>query len=104
MTSGRPAARRPRLLARTAIVVGLASAIPLLQAAPSSAATSYKLTKKISGLASPVYVAAAPGNNHRYFIVLKAGVIDIVDDWKLLGTPFLDISARVSSIDERGLL
>jgi glucose/arabinose dehydrogenase len=93
-----------RLLARAALVIALASACTLLQGLPSYAGTNYKLTLKISGLGSPVYVVATPGNDHRYFIVLKGGVIDVVDDWKLLDSPFLDMSSKVSTDGERGLL
>jgi hypothetical protein len=45
-----------------------------------------------------------PGEKHKYFVVLKGGVIRIADDWKLRSTPFLDISSIVSSDGERGLL
>jgi glucose/arabinose dehydrogenase len=99
--------RTPRLLgliARVALVLTLAPAIAALQAAPSYAGTTYKLELKISGLDSPVYMVATPGDNHRYFIVLRGGVIRIVDTWKLLATPFLDISSIVSIDGERGLL
>lgn len=82
----------------------LAPAIAVLNVAPAHADTSYKLTVKISGLDGPVYVSATPGDNHRYFIVLRGGVIEIADDWNLLAKPFLDISSQVSTDGERGLL
>jgi glucose/arabinose dehydrogenase len=101
----RPRVLRPsRLIARITVLVALVPGIALLHVTPATAGTNYKLIKKISGLASPVYVSAVPGDNHRYFLVLKGGVIDIVDDWKLLGTPFLNISSKVSTDNERGLL
>jgi glucose/arabinose dehydrogenase len=93
-----------KYFARATLVALLVPAIAMLLSAPAHAATQYKLKRKISGLSSPVYMAAAPGDNQRYFIVLKEGEIDIVDDWKLRATPFLDISSRVSDDGERGLL
>jgi glucose/arabinose dehydrogenase len=57
----------------------------------------------VDGLASPVYLTA-PKNDPRLFIVEQAGRIRIVKDGALLATPFLDITARVVSGGERGLL
>jgi len=57
----------------------------------------------VEGLASPVYLTA-PKNDSRLFIVEQAGRIRIVKDGTLLATPFLDITARVVSGGERGLL
>jgi glucose/arabinose dehydrogenase len=56
-----------------------------------------------SGLASPVYLTA-PAADGRLFIVEQPGRIRIVKAGQLLGTPFLDISAKVLSGGERGLL
>ena len=55
------------------------------------------------GLESPVYLTA-PKNEPRLFIVEQPGRIRIVKDGALLATPFLDITARVVSGGERGLL
>lgn len=51
---------------------------------------------------NPVYVAA-PSGDDRLFVVEQGGRIRIVRDGQLLETPFLDISDRVSSGNERGL-
>jgi glucose/arabinose dehydrogenase len=56
-----------------------------------------------SGLDKPVF-AAAPSGDSRLFIVEQTGRIRIVKDGTLLSSPFLDISARISSGGERGLL
>ncbi len=56
-----------------------------------------------SGLSSPVYVTAPPGDP-RLFVVEQAGRVRIVEDGQLLGVPFLDITDRVRSGGERGLL
>ncbi len=55
------------------------------------------------GLSSPVYLTA-PAGDPRLFVVEQAGRIRIVKDRQLLGTPFLDISSKVASGGERGLL
>ncbi|MFA4964217.1 MAG: PQQ-dependent sugar dehydrogenase [Thermoleophilia bacterium] len=52
----------------------------------------------------PVYVAAAPGDSRRLFVVEKTGRIRIVKGGAALGRPFLDIAGLVSSEGERGLL
>ena len=56
-----------------------------------------------SGLESPVYLAS-PAGDDRLFVVEQPGRIRIVRDGELLPTPFLDISDRVRSGGEEGLL
>lgn len=56
-----------------------------------------------SGLEAPVHLTA-PAGDPRLFIVEQAGRIRIVQDGRLLPTPFLDITGRVGSGGERGLL
>ncbi|MEZ4458071.1 MAG: hypothetical protein R2882_16215, partial [Gemmatimonadales bacterium] len=51
----------------------------------------------------PVLVTAPPGDG-RLFIVEKRGTIRIVKQGTTLGTPFLDLSSRVSNGGEQGLL
>jgi glucose/arabinose dehydrogenase len=68
-----------------------------------AAATGVKLTR-IGTFASPVYVAQAPGDARRLFVVEQAGRIRIVRDGHVLGRPFLDIRSRVKSGGEQGLL
>jgi glucose/arabinose dehydrogenase len=68
-----------------------------------TARTGYGLTR-IGSFDSPVYVAQAPGDAHRLFVVEQAGTIRVIRDGRTLPTPFLDIHARVKSGDEQGLL
>jgi glucose/arabinose dehydrogenase len=64
-----------------------------------------RLKLVVSGLQSPVFVAAAPGEPNRLYIVEQAGVIRIFERGKLRAEPFLDLRSRVSSDGgERGLL
>ena len=57
----------------------------------------------VEGLASPVYLTA-PSDDSRLFVVEQPGRIRIVKNGALLPTPFLDITSRVVSGGERGLL
>jgi glucose/arabinose dehydrogenase len=56
-----------------------------------------------SGLTNPVFLTQ-PLNDGRIFVVEQAGRIRVVRDGVLQTTPFLDISSRVLSGGERGLL
>ena len=61
-------------------------------------------TRIASGLDSPLDVQAPSGDRARVFIVEQSGRIRVARSGTLLGTPFLDISSRVSSGGEQGLL
>ena len=52
----------------------------------------------------PVFVTAPAKDRSRLFVVEKTGRIRIIKDGAVLPQPFLDISARVSTEGERGLL
>jgi glucose/arabinose dehydrogenase len=74
-------------------------------AGPSGSPHPLKLTPIVTGLSSPLYVAAAPGDDSRLFVVERAGVIRIVQDGQLLPEPFLDLTDRVITFAaEDGLL
>ena len=61
------------------------------------------LRQVISGLDNPTFLTA-PAGDRRQFIVERAGRIRILQDGLVLALPFLDISARVSTAGEGGLL
>jgi glucose/arabinose dehydrogenase len=94
----------PRPWWRAGLVVALAASVTFAAASQTQAATSFRLARRLSGLNQPVYMAPAPGNNHRFFVVEKGGLIRIADDWKLKPTAFLNISSLVSQGSEQGLL
>lgn len=70
---------------------------------PPAGDVAIRLEPVAGGLASPVHLAAPPGDA-RLFIVEQPGRIRIVENGSLLPTPFLDLTDRVSSGGERGLL
>ena len=61
-------------------------------------------TRLVAGLSSPLDLQSAPGDRGRLFVVEQAGRIRVIRSNALVATPFLDISARISSGGERGLL
>lgn len=71
--------------------------------APSDGTVRVALQLVASGLNFPLYLTAPPGDP-RLFIVEKGGTIRIVKDGALLSTPFLDITPKVSTGGEQGLL
>src|SRR5688500_7220271 len=71
---------------------------------PPPAATGARLREAAIGLASPLFLAAPPGELNRQFIVEKTGRIRIIRNEALVPTAFLDLSAKVSNGSEQGLL
>ncbi len=56
------------------------------------------------GLNQPLYLTHASDGTGRLYIVEQGGTVRLLDDGKLTAQPFLDISERVLSGSERGLL
>ena len=79
---------------------------------PSTTVAGEQLTfiEVARGLDRPVYVAAAPGEPERLYVVEQAGVVEVVENGNVLPRPFLDVSEQVltspkgSFASERGLL
>jgi glucose/arabinose dehydrogenase len=59
---------------------------------------------EVGSFASPTYVTHAPGATDFLYVVERGGTVRVVDHGNVQGQPFLDISGRVSSGGERGLL
>jgi glucose/arabinose dehydrogenase len=66
-------------------------------------AASVRLVEVASGLSSPLYLTA-PSGDPRLFVVEQPGRIRVIKNGALLPTPFLDVTAKVTSGGERGLL
>ena len=79
---------------------------PLRSTTPSrsSAFPAVELTQQVSGFQRPVHITNAKDGSKRLFVVEQAGLIRVVQKGKVLPKPFLDISDRVSSAGEQGLL
>lgn len=57
-----------------------------------------------SGLSQPVGIANAGDGSGRLFVLEQAGYIRVIKNGALLGTPYLDLSSKVTSGGEQGLL
>jgi glucose/arabinose dehydrogenase len=86
-----------------AAVVGAAACRGEAAAGPPAPADGLQLVQVASGLSAPLYLTAPDGDT-RLFIVEQPGRIRIVRSEALVAQPFLDITAKVSSGGERGLL
>jgi glucose/arabinose dehydrogenase len=60
--------------------------------------------QRVGDFDNPVYVTAPPGDRERIFVVEQGGTVRIVSGGSKLERPFLDVSDRISSGGERGLL
>jgi glucose/arabinose dehydrogenase len=56
-----------------------------------------------SGLFNPLLLVSPPGDARR-FVVEQPGRVRVIENGQLLATPFLDITSKVKSGDEQGLL
>ncbi len=108
--SDRPSDSRTSDSSRTSgagTATGQATAPAAIRRAPNptpAAPPTFGLSPVVKGLSEPVYVTSPPGDTHRLFIVEKGGKILILKDGRLLATPFLDLTGRVSTGTEQGLL
>lgn len=90
-------------------IIALAAAVGCTSGAapesplPGGGDVALRLQEVASGLSSPVYVTS-PADDARLFVVEQQGRIRIIENGQLIATPFLDISQRVSSGGERGML
>jgi len=108
--------RRGRLLlvAATLVIPGCGSSSPTPLPTPSSstcgagapvAGTPTLTTVLVArGLSSPLDLQFAPGDRSRLFVVEQPGRIRVIRDAALVAAPFLDVSGRISTGGERGLL
>ena len=81
-----------------------ASATPGVPASFDPTGMNLDVRVIVDGLAAPVDVTSAGDGSGRLFVVEQGGRIRIVKDGVLAPRPFLDISGRITSGGERGLL
>jgi glucose/arabinose dehydrogenase len=86
---------------RLALLAGLVVAC---SDGPTAPAGTAKLQLVTAALTNPVFLTAPPGDTNRLFVVEQGGTIRIIRHDTLLATPFLDISSKVVSGGEQGLL
>jgi glucose/arabinose dehydrogenase len=60
--------------------------------------------KSVGSFSSPVYVTAPPKDKRRLFVVEQGGTIRVIRGGKKLARPFLNLTPRVISGGEQGLL
>ncbi len=63
-----------------------------------------RLEPVVSGLTQPLLVTHAGDGSDRLFVVQKDGLIGVVREGQLQGTPFLDLRSKVTNRSEMGLL
>ncbi len=96
------------LLAMATVAYGQSETGTPAPAVPDAA--TVKVTEVVGGLNRPVYLTGAGDGSGRLFVVEQTGAIRVIQDGKLLPTPFLDLSDRISrdalqgGYTERGLL
>src|SRR5262245_61140928 len=73
-------------------------------ASPDVNGASIQLVPVLAGLQSPIFVTSARDGSHRLFVVEQGGVIKLLLPGATVPTVFLDITTRVLSGGERGLL
>src|SRR5437870_4268593 len=93
------------LSAKVAGAIGVVVVIVILRPFAKSGQPSASSNVKpyVSGLRSPTFVASAPGEPGRLYVVEQAGAIRYLEGRYIAGT-FLDIRDHVGSGGERGLL
>lgn len=67
---------------------------------------AFRVRRVATGFSAPLYLTAVPGSPDRVFVVEQGGRIRILNTTTgvIAATPFLDVSATISSGGERGLL
>jgi glucose/arabinose dehydrogenase len=81
----------------------LLALVVLALAAPAGATAAPSLVR-VGSFDTPMYVASPPRDPSRLFVVERRGVIRLVRNGTISGTPVLDISTEVNQDGERGLL
>ena len=81
-----------------------ASSAPSAPGGLDLAAVHLALAPVATGLASPVFVTSAHDGSGRLFVLEQAGTVRVIANGQLSTTPYLDLTSRIASGGERGLL
>lgn len=87
--------------ALVAVSLGLVACVSVAGVGPAQARPDLD---KVGAFEQPVYLTAPRGDRNRVFVVEKSGRIRVVVRGRTLGRPFLNLSGKVSSSSEQGLL
>src|SRR4051794_37639392 len=74
-----------------------------LLAFPAAAAAAPVTLVQIGSFTAPVYLTSPP-NDSRLFVVEQGGTVQVIRDGATRPRPFLDVSSRITTGGERGLL
>ncbi|MEJ2085980.1 MAG: PQQ-dependent sugar dehydrogenase, partial [Acidobacteriota bacterium] len=85
-------------------VLALSMLLFVLDVGSVSAADSVELERVDGNYALPLLVTHAGDGSNRLFVVEQRGRIFVVDRGRRVDAPFLDVSGRVGSGNEQGLL
>ncbi|HSC70171.1 MAG TPA: PQQ-dependent sugar dehydrogenase, partial [Candidatus Methylomirabilis sp.] len=85
------------------LLVAILCGVPVL-APLGTPAAALELQPVIAGLANPLYLTSARDGTNRLFILEQPGRIDVVQPGGTTPAVFLDITAKVLSGGEQGLL
>jgi glucose/arabinose dehydrogenase len=99
--------RAAALRTLSAVRRGLAIASVALAAfavTAGTAAGALRAVRVSGGFSQPVHLASTPSEPGRFYVVEQAGLVKVVQQGRVRGTPFLDLRAGVSCCGERGLL
>ncbi len=88
------------------IFIPLFLIMAILSFAMTSSANAVTLTAEVvaGGFTDPIYLESPAGDTSRLFVLEQGGLIKIIKNGVVLGTPFLDITDSVSGGNEQGLL
>jgi glucose/arabinose dehydrogenase len=90
-----------RLLAALVVLAGCGSSGGAATVEPAEGAVRLQ---KIGSFDSPVHVTSPPADASRLFVVEQGGTVRVVKGGKTLSTPFLDVSDKITTGSEQGLL
>jgi glucose/arabinose dehydrogenase len=93
---------RRRLLALLLAVLAVPAALPAGDAR-AQGGPDVRLAR-VGTFDQPLYVAGAPGDRRRVYVVEQGGRVRVVRGGRVLREPFLDISGEVTAGGEQGLL
>jgi len=82
----------------------LALTASVMAAAPAMASEPVSAEVYVSGLASPLDFVQNTAHDNIQYVVQQNGFIRVIEDGALVATPFLNLSSRITSGGERGLL